>query len=170
MSSSTADVTIQAPDRTRARLAWSLFAVSIGSTVIGLALSLMAWRASDAYATTVGWSDVVYLVVSLMFSVVGLLIASRRPETLERAGDRLCFDVCDDGLGFDPAILGYGTGLQGIADRLGALDGSIVVESAPGNGTTVRGIVPLTIGSAGPRGIDGGEEPTETVQVTAAER
>jgi signal transduction histidine kinase len=96
--------------------------------------------------------------------------ATQAAIVVERAGDRLCFEVCDDGLGFDPATRGYGTGLQGIADRLGALDGSIAVESAPGGGTTVRGVVPLTIESAGQRGIDGREQPTEAVQVTGAER
>ena len=49
----------------------------------------------------------------------------------------------DDGQGFDPSADGYGTGLQGIADRLGALDGSIAVESAPGRGTTIRGVIPI---------------------------
>ncbi|MGZ8632191.1 MAG: sensor histidine kinase [Actinomycetota bacterium] len=80
MSSSTADVAAVPPDRSRARLAWSLFAGSIGATAIGLVLSLTAWRVSDAFAVTVGVSDVVLLLVSVMFSVVGVLIASRRPE------------------------------------------------------------------------------------------
>ena len=80
MSFSTADATAQAPDRSRAGLARSLFAVSIGSTIIGLALSLMAWRASGADQAWLGTGDVVYLLVSLMFSIVGVLIASRRPE------------------------------------------------------------------------------------------
>ena len=80
MSSSTADATAQAPDRSRAGLARLLFAVSIGSTGIGLTLWLMAWRASGADAIRPNTGDVVYLLVSLMFSVVGVLIASRRPE------------------------------------------------------------------------------------------
>jgi signal transduction histidine kinase len=56
--------------------------------------------------------------------------------------DDVVFEVEDDGRGFDPSSHGYGTGLQGIADRLGALDGSLEVRSAPGEGTTVRGRVP----------------------------
>lgn len=69
--------------------------------------------------------------------------ASRAWVKLERDGDTLRFAVGDDGRGFDPSVGGYGTGLQGIADRLEALDGSIVVESAPGRGTTVRGVIPI---------------------------
>jgi signal transduction histidine kinase len=54
----------------------------------------------------------------------------------------LRFQVSDDGRGFDPASTGYGTGLQGIADRLGALEGTLTVRSAPGAGTTIAGAIP----------------------------
>ena len=53
------------------------------------------------------------------------------------------FEVRDDGRGFDPASTGYGTGLQGIADRLDAIGGSLSVRSAPGEGTTVAGRIPV---------------------------
>ena len=49
-------------------------------------------------------------------------------------------------------MTGYGTGLQGIADRLGALDGELEVTSRPGSGTTVTGRVP--VGASAP-GDDG---------------
>ena len=55
---------------------------------------------------------------------------------------RLSFSVIDDGRGFDPASTGYGTGLQGMADRLEAIGGDLRVESAPDRGTTVTGGVP----------------------------
>ena len=55
----------------------------------------------------------------------------------------LVFEVTDDGAGFDPARTGYGTGLQGMADRLSALGGDLEVASSPGAGTTVRGRVPV---------------------------
>jgi signal transduction histidine kinase len=54
----------------------------------------------------------------------------------------LMFEVTDDGRGFDPSSTGYGTGLQGMADRLDALNGSLEVRSAPGQGTTVVGRLP----------------------------
>jgi signal transduction histidine kinase len=62
---------------------------------------------------------------------------------LTEGDGHLVFEVTDDGRGFDPEATGYGTGLQGIADRLGAVDGDIDVRSAPGRGTTVMGRVPL---------------------------
>jgi signal transduction histidine kinase len=51
--------------------------------------------------------------------------------------------VTDDGAGFDPAATHRGTGLQGMADRLAALGGSLHIHSQPGHGTTVQGWLPL---------------------------
>jgi hypothetical protein len=45
--------------------------------------------------------------------------ASAARVTLCRDGQWLAFTVEDDGQGFDPAATPGGTGLQGIADRLG---------------------------------------------------
>jgi signal transduction histidine kinase len=59
------------------------------------------------------------------------------------AGGRLCFEVTDDGRGFDPAATSHGTGLRGMADRMDALGGSIEIRSRPGQGTTVAGSVPV---------------------------
>jgi signal transduction histidine kinase len=46
----------------------------------------------------------------------------------------------DGGGGADPAS---GSGLRGLADRVGALDGRLEVESAPGGGTLVRAVIPV---------------------------
>jgi signal transduction histidine kinase len=61
--------------------------------------------------------------------------------TLAEEDGVLSFEVVDDGRGFDPAATGYGTGLQGMADRLAAIDGRLVVRSGAGEGTSVRGSV-----------------------------
>jgi signal transduction histidine kinase len=57
--------------------------------------------------------------------------------------DRLRFEVSDDGLGFEVDEVTYGTGLQGIADRLSALGGEMHVRSEPGAGTSVTGELPI---------------------------
>ena len=54
----------------------------------------------------------------------------------------LTFTVTDNGNGFDQAATSYGTGLQGIADRLAAIGGELTVSSEPGTGTTITGTVP----------------------------
>jgi len=55
----------------------------------------------------------------------------------------LTFQVRDDGVGFDPNSAGRGTGLQGMADRLEALGGSLEIRSVIGDGTTVFGRIPI---------------------------
>jgi signal transduction histidine kinase len=54
----------------------------------------------------------------------------------------LHFEVADDGIGFDPAATGMGTGLQGIADRLDTVGGTMTIDSTPRAGTTVSGQIP----------------------------
>jgi signal transduction histidine kinase len=54
------------------------------------------------------------------------------------------FSVRDDGVGFDPAATGEGSGLAGIRDRLAVFGGDASIESAPGKGTVVRGRVPVS--------------------------
>jgi len=68
--------------------------------------------------------------------------ASHATVRLSNGTGGLRFEVSDDGRGFDPAATGYGTGLQGIADRLAALGGSLDVTSTPGAGTTITGRLP----------------------------
>ena len=68
--------------------------------------------------------------------------ASRASIKLTHVNGSLTFEVTDDGDGFDPISIGYGTGLQGMADRLDAVGGTLEVRSAPGEGTAVTGRVP----------------------------
>ena len=60
---------------------------------------------------------------------------------VERDTERVAIEIRDDGVGgVDPA---RGTGVRGLADRIEALGGSLVVSSSPGVGTTIRAVVPL---------------------------
>ncbi len=70
--------------------------------------------------------------------------ASKAIVRLAQTNGILTFEVSDDGRGFDPAAAERGSGLQGIADRLAALGGSVEVRSAPARGTTVAGRIPVT--------------------------
>ena len=72
---------------------------------------------------------------------------------LSNGADTLTFEVADDGAGFDPNATGYGTGLQGMADRLDALGGVLDVRSAPDQGTTVVGQVPGVQTRGDPTGV-----------------
>jgi signal transduction histidine kinase len=61
-------------------------------------------------------------------------------------GGWLCFTVCDDGPGFDPGRQAGGTGLIGLADRIGAVGGTLMIESTPVPGTAIRGRLPVSQG------------------------
>ena len=72
-------------------------------------------------------------------NVVKYAEASSATVILAQSNGHLTFEVLDDGRGFDPASERNGTGLQGIADRLGALHGEVTIRSEPGAGTRIRG-------------------------------
>jgi signal transduction histidine kinase len=65
--------------------------------------------------------------------------ASSASVTIAQSNGDLTFEIRDDGRGFDTASTGFGTGLQGIADRLSALHGELAIASEPGTGTRLRG-------------------------------
>ena len=69
--------------------------------------------------------------------------ASRADVGLSCSGGSLQFIITDDGTGFDTAEARDGTGLQGMADRLAALGGTLHLRSQPGQGTTVYGRLPV---------------------------
>lgn len=56
----------------------------------------------------------------------------------------LRFEVKDDGKGFDVATTPTGAGCHNMSDRLEALDGELQIRSAPGEGTSVIGSLPVT--------------------------
>lgn len=68
--------------------------------------------------------------------------ARRAEVSFSQTDGELRFAVTDDGAGFDTAETRYGTGLQGMADRLDALGGALQVVSRRGEGTTVQGRIP----------------------------
>jgi signal transduction histidine kinase len=72
--------------------------------------------------------------------------AERTVIRIARANGSLSFEVEDDGRGFDPSAVASGSGLQGMADRLAAVGGSLDIRSSPGHGTTVAGQVPVPTG------------------------
>jgi len=57
----------------------------------------------------------------------------------------LVVEVQDDGVG--GADAGGGSGLSGLADRVASCDGSLEVQSPPGEGTLVRAVLPMRVAS-----------------------
>jgi signal transduction histidine kinase len=93
---------------------------------------------------------VYFSVLEALQNVAKYAGAARARVSVTRADGVVRFEVADEGRGFDPDARPRGTGLQGIADRLGALDGSLEVRSAPGAGTTLTGTVPVPMAEVHP--------------------
>jgi len=57
------------------------------------------------------------------------------------ADENVWFEIADDGAGCDPDRIALGNGLANMNERVAALEGTLAVESARGQGTMVRGYV-----------------------------
>jgi signal transduction histidine kinase len=78
-----------------------------------------------------------YFVVSeALTNVMRHAHASHVIVTVQRRNSILALEVRDDGSG--GASIDAGTGLRGLADRVAALDGRLLLESPSGGGTLVR--------------------------------
>ena len=83
-----------------------------------------------------------YFVCSeALTNVIKYAGATRAVISITERRDRLFVEVADDGTG--GALIGGGTGLVGLADRVEALGGRLEVESPPGRGTRVTAELPL---------------------------
>lgn len=79
---------------------------------------------------------------------------SRQSVRYTAAGGSFQLEVEDDGTGFDPACarergVRRQLGLAGLQERVEILGGIFAVQSAPGRGTLVRAVLPLTSPEAG---------------------
>jgi signal transduction histidine kinase len=84
-----------------------------------------------------------FCILEALQNVAKYARASRATVALACPDGHLEFTVADDGVGFDAATTTTGTGLQGMADRLAAAGGSLLVRSALGTGTTIHGRLPV---------------------------
>jgi len=84
-----------------------------------------------------------FCILEALQNVAKYARASRATVALACPDGHLEFTVADDGVGFDAVTATAGTGLQGMADRVAAVGGSLRVRSAPGTGTAVHGRLPL---------------------------
>jgi PAS domain S-box-containing protein len=82
-----------------------------------------------------------YVVAEALTNVAKYASATAARVSIRRAGAHAVIEVGDDGVGgAQPA---RGSGLRGLGDRVDALDGRLEVESAEGEGTCVRAIIPI---------------------------
>jgi signal transduction histidine kinase len=81
-----------------------------------------------------------FLVSEALANVAKHAHASRVHVSVVRLDRRVLVNVDDDGVGnADPS---RGSGLRGLADRVHALDGELIVDSPPGGGTHIHAEIP----------------------------
>lgn len=81
-----------------------------------------------------------YVVCEALANVAKYADASTVKVTVDRCERGLVVEVADNGTG--GAVARPGSGLEGLADRVAALDGRLVVDSPPGQGTRVTAEIP----------------------------
>jgi PAS domain S-box-containing protein len=87
--------------------------------------------------------SVYFFCSEALTNVVKHAAATRASVRVEAVGDELTIEVSDDGIGGAASGSG-GSGLIGLSDRIGALEGSFAFSSPHGGGgTTVRARIPL---------------------------
>jgi signal transduction histidine kinase len=124
----------------------------------GLVVALEALARRSEVPTTVSYEPgsalpepvafAAYFVASeALANVVKHARASAVTVSLQRTETGAVIEITDDGVGgADPA---GGSGLRGLADRVEALDGSLIVSSPPGAGTVITAKLPCRSTTAG---------------------
>lgn len=150
------------------RLVWALRPEALDNASLPEALAQLVARWSDsagvtASATVTGTPRqlpeeaevaLVRVAQEALANVLKHANASRAVVTLSYMSDLVTLDVIDDGTGFDPERSltedsegGYG--LRTMRERIEQLGGSLTIESAPGEGTTLVAGLPLAALSQG---------------------
>jgi signal transduction histidine kinase len=82
-----------------------------------------------------------FVIAEALTNVAKYANANAATVAVRRINGHAEVEVRDDGVGgADP---GRGSGLRGLADRVGALDGFLALDSPPGSGTTLRAEIPV---------------------------
>jgi signal transduction histidine kinase len=132
-------------------LARGIYPPLLADQGLGAALRAQASRAALPVAVAVDGvgrypreteAAVYFCILEALQNTAKYAGASTASVALAASGGQLEFTVTDDGAGFDVAAARDGTGLQGMTDRLAAVGGTLRIESAPGQGTTVSGCLP----------------------------
>jgi signal transduction histidine kinase len=93
---------------------------------------------APAHVETAGY----FVVSEALANVAKYAHATRATVDLARDNGDLRVEVADDGVG--GASLDRGSGLTGLADRVGALGGRISVDSPPAGGTRLTAVIPCS--------------------------
>jgi signal transduction histidine kinase len=90
--------------------------------------------------------DVYYVLREGLMNVARHAQASRVTLLLKQTDAEIRASIADDGIGFEitEGQLNGGVGLSSMKERIKKIGGQLSIESAPGSGTTVSFVIPLT--------------------------
>ena len=83
---------------------------------------------------------VYFVIAEALTNVAKYAQATSASVSVRSSGSVVSVEIADDGVG--GADVAAGSGLRGLADRVGALDGRIALESPPGGGTKLHAEIP----------------------------
>jgi signal transduction histidine kinase len=115
---------------------------------LGAAVRSLTDRSSLLISTRIGDDRYPYPIETAAYFVISEALANVAKHaraacasvSVARANGHVIIEISDDGRG--GAAAQAGGGLQGLADRVGALNGRLTIESANAAGTTVRAEIP----------------------------
>jgi signal transduction histidine kinase len=117
-------------------------AAAVRSLTDRSSLPITAKVADDRYPLAV--ETAAYFVISeALANVAKHADAHAATVSVARMNGHLLVEVSDDGRG--GAAAAAGGGLQGLADRVGALDGTLTIESGDAGGTIIRADIPCAL-------------------------
>jgi len=117
---------------------------------LGPAIEALAGRATlpveivavpDCRLPPIAETTAYFTVSESLANVAKYAGATQATVRLAREDGALVVEVGDDGVGGAQATTG--SGLSGLADRVGACEGTLTITSPPGEGTVVRAVIPL---------------------------
>jgi signal transduction histidine kinase len=88
------------------------------------------------------------IVQEVLTNVLKHAGATRMQISARCSGTFIEVCITDNGCGFDTAMTPTGRGLRHLPQRAASLNGSVIIESRPGSGTTVRLLLPVAIRAA----------------------
>jgi signal transduction histidine kinase len=83
------------------------------------------------------------IVQEVLTNVLKHAAASQMQISAHRSGSYIEVSIADNGKGFDVGTISTGRGLRHVSRRAASLHGSVLIDSRPENGTTVRLLLPV---------------------------
>ena len=85
------------------------------------------------------------IVQEILTNVLKHASATQMRISAHNSGPYIEVCIADNGRGFDVVATSTGRGLRHLAQRAASLHGSVLIDSRPGVGTTVRLLLPVAI-------------------------